>query len=217
MTELTDRYGYENKITPAQSRVKIPTLKDFMDWATQQGQLKLVLFKLAMPKEESHLAPVLLEEIMRVVDTYSPAPHFEFVFLTPHKEILNMAGNSFKEFKFSYDREISSVKIINYHAHTTVPIAMEFKNRFSSIGLKDNLSMPSGPDPWDIYKFILTLDFKLRDNYKESTANYIKIISWTFNDEKKIRCLINLGVDGIVTNHPERVRKIALDMGKILD
>ena len=32
-----------------------------------------------------------------------------------------------------------------------------------------------------------------------------------------MRCLINLGVDGIVTDKPKALRKIALDMGKILD
>ena len=47
-------------------------------------------------------------------------------------------------------------------------------------------------------------------------VKYINIISWTFNDEKKIKCLINLGVDGIVTDKPKMLREIALSMGKIL-
>ena len=68
-----------------------------------------------------------------------------------------------------------------------------------------------------IYQFVLTRDFSLRDDYKKISSNYIKIISWTFNDEKKMRCLIHLGVDGIVTDKPKLLRRIALDLGKILD
>jgi glycerophosphoryl diester phosphodiesterase len=57
---------------------------------------------------------------------------------------------------------------------------------------------------------------KIRDNYKNATSTHINIISWVFNDKKKIKCLINLGVDGIVTDKPKMLREIALDMGKIL-
>lgn len=207
------------KFKPSGPSSKVPAFQDFMDWATQQNKLKLVLFKLRIPAHESSLATILLEEIRRVMDDISPAPRFQFVFLTPHKEILNRVKNQFKDFSFSYDREIPSVEIINYHSYTTVPNAMEFKNSFASIGFpnRNRLSVPLAPDAWDIYKFILTLDFKIRDNYKRSTSNYIKIISWAFNDESKMRCLIHLGVDGIVTNNPKLLRKIALDMGKVLD
>jgi hypothetical protein len=96
---------------------------------------------------------------------------------------------------------------------------MDFKNSFASIGFlaPPSIHEPFTQDPWLVYKYILTLDFRIRDNYKKNTSNYIKIISWTFNDEKKIRCLINLGVDGIVTDNPKMLRRIALDMGKNID
>ena len=94
---------------------------------------------------------------------------------------------------------------------------MNFKNKFSSIGFpRYSSATESKLDPWTVYKFVLTLDLKLRDNYKNATSNYINIISWTFNDEKKIKCLINLGVDGIVTDKPKKLREIALKMGKVL-
>ena len=37
------------------------------------------------------------------------------------------------------------------------------------------------------------------------------------NKQKKIKCLINLEVDGIVTDKPKMLREIALNMGKVLD
>ena len=136
--------------------------------------------------------------------------------MTPHKEVLSLIKKRFDEFQFSYDREIPSVGVINYHSFTTVPTAMDFHNKFASIGFPSHISYSDSSllDPWLVYKFILTLDFRIRDNYKISTSNYIKIISWNFNEEKKIRCLINLGVDGIVTDNPKLLRSIAVDMGR---
>ena len=94
---------------------------------------------------------------------------------------------------------------------------MNFKNKFSGIGFpRYSSSIESNLDPWSVYKFVLTLDLKIRDNYKNATSNHINIISWVFNDKKKIKCLINLGVDGIVTDKPKMLREIALNMGKIL-
>ena len=95
---------------------------------------------------------------------------------------------------------------------------MNFKNKFSGIGFpRYSSAIESKLDPWAVYKFVLTSDLKIRDNYKNATSNHINIISWVFNDKKKIKCLINLGVDGIVTDKPKMLREIALNMGKILN
>lgn len=219
LAEFTDHYGYEDKITHAKADVKIPTLQEFIEWATRQDKLKLVLLKLKVPADESRLAPFMLEEIRRIIGDIVPAPGFQLILLTPHNEVLNLVRNQFDEFLFSYDREIPPVGVINYSGFTTVPTAMDLKNSYASIGFPLHVSNPAPPtpDPWLVYKFILTLDFRIRDMYKKSTSNYIKIISWTFNDAKKMRCLINLGVDGIVTDKPKLLRRIASDMGKILD
>ena len=217
--EFTNQYGYKDKITNTKANAKIPTLHDLIEWATKQDKLKLLLLKLRVPADEIHLASVMLEEIRRTIDSIYPPLRFQFLILIPHKEVLKLARNQFDKFLFSFDFELFPAEIINYHRFTTIPIAMRFKNRFSSIGfpIYSNPMDNSTQDPWLIYKYILTLDFKIRDNYYKSTSNYIKIFSWTFNEKKKIKCLINLGVDGIITDKPKMLRKIALEMGKNLD
>lgn len=197
----------------------VATFHEFFEWATRQNRLQLVLVNLKIPIQESHRAPVLMGEVKRVIDGPHHSPHFQFVFSASHREVIKAVRNKFNEYLFSYDQEIPPEGIINYNRFTTVPKAMNFRNDFAGIGLPVREQIPSGtaPDPWLVYLHVLTLDFRIRDNYKKSTSNYIKIISRTFNDEKKIRCLINLGVNGIVTDKPERLRQIALDMGKKVD
>ncbi len=62
LAEFTEHYGYEDKITNTKSDVKIPTLQDLMEWAAQRDKLKLVLLKLKIPANESHLAPIMLKK-----------------------------------------------------------------------------------------------------------------------------------------------------------
>ena len=158
----------------------------------------------------------MMQEIKRVVDSIHPAPGFQMIFMTPHQAILNRIRNQFDDFHFAYDREIPAVGIVNYMMFTTTPNAMDFKNDFAGIGLPIHELSPK-LTPWEIYQHILSYDFKIRDGYLKSNSKYIKMISWTFNDAKKIRCLIHLGVDGIVTDKPKLLRKIALELGKKLD
>jgi glycerophosphoryl diester phosphodiesterase len=213
LSEFRDHYGYVEKSSNTRAKIPIPTFQDLMHWATQQGSLKAVLLKLKVPEDESHLAPIMLKQIREVMAGIHPS--FQLVFLTPHKNILNLVRKSFDDFIFSYDREIPPAEISNFHEFTTIPSAMDYENSFASLGLPIHRS-DSTLDPWITYRYILTLDFRIRDTYINRTSKNIKIISWTFNDEKKMRCLINLGVDGIVTDNPKTLRRLALEMGKVL-
>jgi glycerophosphoryl diester phosphodiesterase len=215
LAEFRTNYGYVDRASNIRTQIPIPTFQELMHWATQQDKLKSVLLKLKVPEDESHLAPVMLGQIREVMDSIQPQPGFQLVFLTPHKNILTLVRKNFDELLFSYDREIPPAGITNFHQVTTIPNAIEYKNSFASIGLPIHHSDET-LDPWIAYRYILTLDFRIRDNHIKRTSKNIKIISWTFNNEKKMRCLINLGVDGIVTDKPKTLRRLALEMGKVL-
>ena len=43
---------------------------------------------------------------------------------------------------------------------------------------------------------------------REARGLGLKVLAWTVNDPARIEQLIDLGVDGIVTDHPERVREV---------
>jgi glycerophosphoryl diester phosphodiesterase len=219
LVEFRKRFSFIDKETNVKSDIPIPTFKEFMEWANQQDNLKLVLFKLRIPDDERRLTPIMFERIQRIVANINVAPRFKIIFSTPHKETLYLVKKQFSGFSFSYDREIPAKGVVNYDRFTTIPIAIDLKNEFASIGLpiSENLYKNIKPDPWVVYRFILTRDFRLRDNNIKRGSDYIKIISWNFNDEKRMECLIRLGVDGIVTDKPKLLRRIALKLGKNLD
>ena len=198
--------------------IQIPTLKEFLVWANRQSNLKLVLFNLRFSDSEKKIATIMFKEIKNIISELQLIPHYQIVFSTSNKKVLNLITTKFKESLFAYDHEIPLNGVVNYDRYTTIPVAREFKNKFVIIGFQNHQKTSEiiKPDPWVIYRFILTRDFKLRDNYKKAGFDYIKIIASKFNNEKKMECLIRLGVDGIVTDRPKILRRIALRLRKDL-
>ncbi|MFC0036778.1 glycerophosphodiester phosphodiesterase family protein [Actinomadura rayongensis] len=47
----------------------------------------------------------------------------------------------------------------------------------------------------------------------EAHARRLKVVPWTCDDPATVEALIDMGVDGIITDYPDRVRKIMADRG----
>lgn len=53
-------------------------------------------------------------------------------------------------------------------------------------------------------------------NLREARELGLKVVVWTVNDEADMRRMIELGVDGIISDYPDRLRKIAAEKGVAL-
>lgn len=51
---------------------------------------------------------------------------------------------------------------------------------------------------------------------REAHGIGLKVVPWTVNDPKDMRSLVELGVDGIITDYPDRLRQVLQDLGKPL-
>ena len=41
----------------------------------------------------------------------------------------------------------------------------------------------------------------------------LKVLPWTVNDRSEMRKLIDLGVDGVITDYPDRLREVMAEKG----
>ena len=48
-----------------------------------------------------------------------------------------------------------------------------------------------------------------RELIEEVHDEGLRVIPWTVNDESEMRRLINLGVDGVISDYPEKVAEVA--------
>jgi glycerophosphoryl diester phosphodiesterase len=54
------------------------------------------------------------------------------------------------------------------------------------------------------------------DNVREAHALGLKVVVWTVNDALDMRRMIELGVDGIISDYPDRLRSVAAEAGVAL-
>ncbi len=50
-------------------------------------------------------------------------------------------------------------------------------------------------------------------NVAESHALGIKVLPWTVNDPRDMASLIDMNVDGLITDYPDRARRVMADKG----
>ncbi|CAM3829544.1 glycerophosphodiester phosphodiesterase [Tsukamurella ocularis] len=65
---------------------------------------------------------------------------------------------------------------------------------------------------------VLSPDYELSDEktVAAARASGLKVVPWTVNDEKEMRAQLALGVDGIITDYPTRLRGVLAAEGKPL-
>lgn len=51
---------------------------------------------------------------------------------------------------------------------------------------------------------------------EEAHALGIEVVVWTVNDKSQMNQLIQMGVDGIISDYPNRLREVLLEVGKVL-
>lgn len=100
----------------------------------------------------------------------------------------------------------------------------------------DNVQANAKSSPWNAGLHVSTFDGSLprmvkaaggaawspyygeatRDSVKEAQGLGLKVVVWTVNSETDMRRMISLGVDGIISDYPDLLRKVAADMGMVL-
>ncbi|MDH5535348.1 MAG: glycerophosphodiester phosphodiesterase [Betaproteobacteria bacterium] len=69
----------------------------------------------------------------------------------------------------------------------------------------------AGGAVWSPYYQELT-----RESLREAHGLGLKVVAWTVNEEADMKSMIALGVDGIISDYPDRLRKIAGEAGLTL-
>lgn len=197
-------YGYaERQLYPEKTiEAHIPTFEEFFSWATTKPGLKYVFLDIKIPENEVNLAPLLLSKINQTLKHFNPG--FNFVLLTPYDRVLEAMKRACPKFLYSFDRELPGGIILIHRHFSSISKAIEYNNVFASVGRPTKWTVL----PWRTYKKIILIDLELREKYLQYHAKKIHLISWTINEESEMEELIRLGVQGIITDYPARLKKV---------
>lgn len=121
-----------------------------------------------------------------------PAPE-DFINIV--MEVIKHKGIKEKVIIQSFDREILNIMYCKYPE-------MEVAYLVQNEGIEENLNLLNFTPQIYSPNYKLVKDKKFVDSIK---ARKMKLIPWTVNEEKAIRKMMQLGVDGIISDYPERV------------
>ena len=202
LDELRRHYGYVVDGRPAEA--EIPTLEQFLDWAVAEPDLAYVLFDLKIPAALADRADIVVPHVRDAVT--SRGARFRYVFLTPHVPVYDRASALVPDDALSFDvdpgavvassvdcKEASSARAVRRgrgYASTVAPVGVE-------------------AEAWHTLQELLVCDLTARDR-TEPTSKPTKVFAATINDPDELGCLVDVGVDGIVTDDPSVLRRIQI-------
>ena len=137
---------------------------------------------------------------MRLAKKYKP--HYKMVFMTPRESVMKEMKKLYPKLDYTFDIEppLEAIVVLNEDDFGCIKDAKRMENTFASVGI----SVATQIAPWGTFKRIIKHDASIKGD--------VNLIAWTINEKSRLKCLINLGVDGIVTDVPDVLAKLVRHM-----
>lgn len=221
LQEFRDFYSYQFqgdpvdlvklKIDLGDIDLTIPTLEEYVSEAVRWTGLRLLCLDVKMPPDAVDRARDMIDKIHASVVRERG---FDVVVMVPHDRVLaamkQRADEQQYDLKFTWDIEFPAGIIVNPHKYSAVEHAVtQFHNRAASVG-----EPAFALFPWRTYRETIAYDIKRwnavnADPAKWNAGQKIEyLIAWTIDDEDEMRCLVDMGVSGIITDYTDVLAKV---------
>jgi glycerophosphoryl diester phosphodiesterase len=192
LSEFRARYGYvPSDDDRGRQRVPVALLEDLFEWARETPEVALLALDVKLGEKETATARDLARLARDARRDGRLPPHVAVALLCPEKEVL-MA-------MLTEERREPLGEGIRVFADFEFPGALDFASRYGAANVSMGVPRRLWPDFRD----------ELGDVLAARDAGRIDfVIAWTENDEERLRELVRLGVDGILTDEPARLRGI---------
>jgi glycerophosphoryl diester phosphodiesterase len=193
LEELRAHYGYipREEKGGTERRARIDLLDDLFDWSKGAHRLELVCLDVKLGEKESAAARQLAAAVREGRRSGRIREDLAVALLCPHEETLVAV--------LTESRRESLGKNVWIFGDFELPGALDFAKRFGMTCVSFGVSR----------RFWAGFRTELEDVLAARGEGRIdKVIVWTINEEKRLRELVDLGVDGILTDDPALLRSI---------
>jgi glycerophosphoryl diester phosphodiesterase len=203
LAELRAHYGYavvgQAQTVPAH----LPVLEEVVRWARTKPQLKAVFLDCKVPPARKELITVVAATLRREVER-EPV-RAQFVFLTPYPEVFEVLQAVVPAAGRSFDVEIPAGFFPAHTQLSAVAWARTAGNGWASIG-RPFFTIGG----WWIFQKTIRADLKRMRAARGTTPPVPpdSYVCWTINRTREMCYLMRLGVSGILTDFPARLRRL---------
>jgi glycerophosphoryl diester phosphodiesterase len=182
----------------------IPTLEEFFNWSKDKENLKYVFLDIKVPATEADLVLIITEKVREF--KYKYQIKFEIIHETAELEVLEAMKKNFPQNNYLIDTDLPPGIILNPKKHSAVKIALEKKNNFALMMRPRQVTIGS----WVTYRRVMKSDIKIQSKIiKKSLDNAIKyLICATISEKSEMKCLVKMGINGIMTDYPSMLRTV---------
>jgi glycerophosphoryl diester phosphodiesterase len=203
LDELREHYGYAIVGTTQIVSARLPVLEDVVRWARTKPGLKAVFLDCKVPPARKELIMVVAAALRHEVEREPVGT--QFVFLTPYAEVLEVMKAVVPAAGRSLDVEIPPGFVPDRSQLSAVARARASGNGWASIGRP--LFTIGG---WWTYRKTIQADLELIREAHRTTQPLVPAyyVCWTINRTHEMRYLMRLGVSGLLTDFPSRLRRL---------
>jgi glycerophosphoryl diester phosphodiesterase len=215
LKELRESYGYSLKDTlkaPVRVDATIPTFEELVRWAASRPALRYLFIDVKAPGE----APASAEKMIASMEgILRSIPHaFTAVYLTPYDSVHTVIASAVAGGNLSFDVDLPGGVVTSPCTINSATMARRARTRFASTVHPFTTTVL----PWTTMMALLSCDLELRDHVAAdgTPSSLEKVVAATINEPRSMECLINLGVDGLITDNPRTLRGVAERLGKVV-
>jgi len=218
LREFRDHFGYAAKRDLPEDHRKaaeaiIPTFDEFIAWAADRPRLRFVFLDIKAPLEEATLASRMIGRIETTLRALRPS--FRVAYLFTDADVCSMVCREYAGRNLSFDLEPPPGIVLRPSKWSSVDRAIRHGLAFASL-IHPKVSTFA---PWITTRRIARHDIRMRDRHNAANPDVPidKLLISTINEEDEMRCLIGMGIDGIITDCPTVLRRAASSMGRAVD
>lgn len=171
--------------------VPIATLEDFFAWADRERRIRHLVLDVKLEGPDVDRAKELLERAREWVSRPQARPDLTIHYLNPHREVLQPL--------VAHLRSRPLPPRLELFADFELPGVRKTARR---LGVR-HVSMGAGQRFWNEFRAEVASVGRARRGGKLDG-----LIVWTVNEERRLRGMVDRGVDGILTDDPKSLRAI---------
>jgi glycerophosphoryl diester phosphodiesterase len=200
LAEFRAHYGYVSKETGKRAQAPIPTVAEFAHWAAREPRLTHVLFDVKIPEDQAPLTEALVEQTASAVR--GEGGKFVTVYSSPIEDVWELLSRKIKGDTVAFDVDPG---VVAYDTNDCDDASSEFATKRGG-GYATTVRPSSyGNEDWKSLKSLLACDLEARDR---AGGGVKKVFAATINDHEMMECLVDMGVDGVLTDDPRELKRI---------
>jgi glycerophosphoryl diester phosphodiesterase len=210
LDELRTHFGYAKGLFGKRVAARIPTLDEFVEWASDKQALGLVFLDIKVPADRERLMQVLIRRLDELIARHRP--RFRIVLETATPAAASLLTRLTPHHSRALDVEPHAGLVLDYERHSAARAAIAHGLTHAATQRPRSITL----FPFAAHRRIVKDDLARIARHNESSPSVPieGICSFTINREREMRELIELGVWGIQSDRPALLRAVARECGR---